>query len=235
MDEKLPELEPRVFHSFVIKIVSRKKLLKVLAPPQPTSGEIFLFQNLVVCIRYRNIFFAILKPYFWSTHMANNLILVISFGFKLNSNLKSWSPTPAPTLTQVCPTLGTVLYLWGEGGGGACCFVTVTLKKLWPNPEKSFYFMAHPLLFVKKSLAHPSPSNKYNHIIWYIFCYLYYYTKCEKKTSISYIISCLTEHIKCRAPNLRRKKFLGGSTCTSSRDFDSKGGKGIWSFLSQNW
>ena len=29
MDEKLPELEPRVSHSFVIKVVSTKKLLKV--------------------------------------------------------------------------------------------------------------------------------------------------------------------------------------------------------------
>ena len=32
VDENLPE--PRVSHSFVIKIVSGKKLLKVLAPPQ---------------------------------------------------------------------------------------------------------------------------------------------------------------------------------------------------------
>ena len=34
VDEKLPELELRVSHSFDIKIVSRKKLLKVLASPQ---------------------------------------------------------------------------------------------------------------------------------------------------------------------------------------------------------
>ena len=34
VDEKLPELEPRVSHSFAIKIVSRKKPLKVLASPQ---------------------------------------------------------------------------------------------------------------------------------------------------------------------------------------------------------
>ena len=34
VNEKLPELEPRVSHSFDIKIVSRKKLLKVLASPQ---------------------------------------------------------------------------------------------------------------------------------------------------------------------------------------------------------
>ena len=34
VDEKLPELEPRVSHSFDIKIVSRKKLSKVLVSPQ---------------------------------------------------------------------------------------------------------------------------------------------------------------------------------------------------------
>ena len=38
-------------------------------------------------MRYHN-FFAILKLYLWSIHMANNLILAIFFGFKLNSNLK---------------------------------------------------------------------------------------------------------------------------------------------------
>ena len=88
VDEKLPEWEPRVSHSFVIKIVSRKKLLKVLAPPQTYFRWNFVFQNLAVCMRYHNNFFAILKLYFWSNHMAKNLILAISFGFKLNSNLK---------------------------------------------------------------------------------------------------------------------------------------------------
>ena len=39
-------------------------------------------------MRYYNIFFADLKLYLWSIHMANNLILATSFGFKLNSNLK---------------------------------------------------------------------------------------------------------------------------------------------------
>ena len=34
VDEKLPELEPRVSHSLDIKMVSRKTLLKVLASPQ---------------------------------------------------------------------------------------------------------------------------------------------------------------------------------------------------------
>ena len=39
-------------------------------------------------MRYHNIFFAILRLYFWSIHMDKNLILPISFGLKLNSNLK---------------------------------------------------------------------------------------------------------------------------------------------------
>ena len=34
IDEKLPELESRVSHSLDQKLVSRKKLLKVLASPQ---------------------------------------------------------------------------------------------------------------------------------------------------------------------------------------------------------
>ena len=46
IDVKLLELEPRVFHSFDIKIVSRKKAFKrFLRSLKPTSGEIFLFQN----------------------------------------------------------------------------------------------------------------------------------------------------------------------------------------------
>ena len=39
-------------------------------------------------MRYHNIFFAILRLYFWSIHMDKNLVLATSFGFKLNSNLK---------------------------------------------------------------------------------------------------------------------------------------------------
>ena len=38
-------------------------------------------------MRYYNNFFAVLKLYFWSIHMTKNLILAISFGFKLSSNL----------------------------------------------------------------------------------------------------------------------------------------------------
>ena len=60
------------------------------APSNPLPVKSFLFQNLVVCMRYHNIFFAILKIYFWSIHMDKNLILAITFGFKLNSNLKTY-------------------------------------------------------------------------------------------------------------------------------------------------
>ena len=52
VDKKLPELEHRVSRNFDIKIVSRKKLLKVLASSKPISGEIFLFQNLVLYMIY---------------------------------------------------------------------------------------------------------------------------------------------------------------------------------------
>ena len=41
MDEKLPELEPRVSHNFDIKLVSRKTLLKVFAPHQTHFGSNF--------------------------------------------------------------------------------------------------------------------------------------------------------------------------------------------------
>ena len=88
VDKKLPELEPRVSHSFDIKTVLRKTLLKVLAPPQTHFQSNFLFQSLVLYMRYHNIFFPDWKLYLWSIHTANNLILAISFGFKLNSNLK---------------------------------------------------------------------------------------------------------------------------------------------------
>ena len=40
-------------------------------------------------MRYHNIFFAILRLYFWSIHMDKNFILATSFGFKLNSDFKS--------------------------------------------------------------------------------------------------------------------------------------------------
>ena len=46
IDEKLI-----VSHSFVIKIVSRKKLLKVLVPPQTHFQGNFSVSNLVVCMR----------------------------------------------------------------------------------------------------------------------------------------------------------------------------------------
>ena len=86
VDEKLPELEPRMSHSFDIEIVSRTKILKVLESPQAHSRWNFSVSKWDI-----TIFFAILKLYLWSICMANNLILAISFGFKLNSNLNSFS------------------------------------------------------------------------------------------------------------------------------------------------
>ena len=82
MDKKLPELELRVSHSFDIKIVSRKSFKRLWRLFKPTSGEIFLFQNLVMYMRYHNIFFAVLKLFLLSIYVANNLILANSFGFK---------------------------------------------------------------------------------------------------------------------------------------------------------
>ena len=63
VDEKLPKLEPRMSHSFDIKTVSRKNFKKFLCPLKPTSGEMFLFQNLVLYMTYHNNFFADLKLY----------------------------------------------------------------------------------------------------------------------------------------------------------------------------
>ena len=59
--KKLPELESRVPHSFDIKIVLRKKLLKVLASHQPHFQWNFSVSNLILYMRYS--FFAILKLY----------------------------------------------------------------------------------------------------------------------------------------------------------------------------
>ena len=68
--------------------VSRKKLLKFWRPFKPTSGEIqFLFQNLVLCIIIFSRYFKALPLVY---HMANNLIVAISFDLKLNSNLKQF-------------------------------------------------------------------------------------------------------------------------------------------------
>ena len=69
-------------------------------------------------MRYHNIFFAILKLYFWSIHMANNLILAISFGFKLNSNLK---------YTLYLQHFEVLLNLRA----------TIPAKSLWPPSEES--------------------------------------------------------------------------------------------------
>ena len=64
MDEKLLELELRVSHSFDIKSVSRKKLLKVSASPQAhfrVNFSVSISRPVYEISQY--FFFAILKLY----------------------------------------------------------------------------------------------------------------------------------------------------------------------------
>ena len=124
VDEKLPELEPRVSHSFVRKIVSRKKLLKVSVPPQTHFRWNFSVSKSHCVYEISQYFFAILKLYFWSIYMAKNLILAISFGFKLNSSL-NWP---------------SYVHLGGGGHWGMCIpsclkiFLNSSfLRQLFPN------------------------------------------------------------------------------------------------------
>ena len=65
MEEKLPEFELRVSHSFDIKIVStEKKAFKGFgAPSSLLPVNFLLFQNLVLYMRYQGFFFAVLKLY----------------------------------------------------------------------------------------------------------------------------------------------------------------------------
>ena len=104
-ERKLPELELQMSHSFEIKIVSRKKLFKVLASPQAHFQRIFSVSKSCYIYEISQLFFAILKFYLRSIHMANNFIAVISFGFKLNSNLNGQlyvhdHPTPSINIHQ---------------------------------------------------------------------------------------------------------------------------------------
>ena len=69
VDEKLLELKPRVSDSFDIKIVSRKKLLKVLAPPQAHFRWSFSVSKSRSVYKISQIIFVSLKLYFWSIHM----------------------------------------------------------------------------------------------------------------------------------------------------------------------
>ena len=62
-------------------------LLKVLASPQAHFRWDFSVSKSRSVYEISQYFFAFLKIYLWSIHMANNLILAISFGFKLNSGL----------------------------------------------------------------------------------------------------------------------------------------------------
>ena len=54
-------------------------------PSSPLPVTLFCFK-ILFCVWNITIFFAICKIYLWFIHMANNLILTISLGFKLNSN-----------------------------------------------------------------------------------------------------------------------------------------------------
>ena len=59
VDEKQPELEPRVSYSFDIKLVSRKQAFKSFGvPSSPIPVKFFC-----LCMRYHNFFLAILKLY----------------------------------------------------------------------------------------------------------------------------------------------------------------------------
>ena len=85
VNKKLPELESRVSHSFDIKLVSRKKAFKSFGvPSNPLPVKCFCFK-ISFCIWDITILFSLIQS-FTSIHIANNLILAISFGFKLNSN-----------------------------------------------------------------------------------------------------------------------------------------------------
>ena len=57
-------------------------------PPQTHFWWNFCFKISLCVWDITIFFFAILKLYFCYIHRANNLILAISFGFKLNSDLK---------------------------------------------------------------------------------------------------------------------------------------------------
>ena len=58
VDEKLLELEPRVCHSFDIKTSLAKKTFKSFGVhSNPLPVKFFLYQNLVMYMRYHNIFF----------------------------------------------------------------------------------------------------------------------------------------------------------------------------------
>ena len=97
MDEKLPELEPRVSHNFVIKInCLEKKAFESFGAPQTHFRWNFSVSKsrCVYEISQYSVFSAILKLYFWSIHMAKNLILAISsvlnWTITLRDLMQSW-------------------------------------------------------------------------------------------------------------------------------------------------
>ena len=84
-------------HIFVIKIISRKKFL---APPQTHFRCNFSVSKSHCVYEITQYFFRYFKALLLIYHIANNLILAISFGFKLNSNLKTKIPSVFLDLIQ---------------------------------------------------------------------------------------------------------------------------------------
>ena len=73
--KKLPELEPRVCHSFDIRIILRKTLLKVLAPPQThfrSNISVSKFRSVYEISQY---FFSLIESF--TTDLS--ILLTISF------------------------------------------------------------------------------------------------------------------------------------------------------------
>ena len=89
VDKKLLELEPRVSHNFWHKNSLEKKLkLKVLASPQTHCRWNVSVSKSRSVYEISQYFFHWFKAFLWSIHIASNLILATSFGFKLNNNLE---------------------------------------------------------------------------------------------------------------------------------------------------
>ena len=95
VDEKLPEVEPRMSHSFVLKIVSRKKLLKVLAPPQTHFRWDFSVSKSRCVYKISQWFFRYFKA----------LLLIYPYGLKISfwpfPSVSNWTVT-LTDLTVCC-------------------------------------------------------------------------------------------------------------------------------------
>ena len=82
------------------------------------------------------MFLAILKLYLWFIHVANNLILVISFGFKLNSNLD-----------QLTISLVGMFPLWVPPSPPPQHYHPSPLTVFWHTASKGCYYHRNHLSF----------------------------------------------------------------------------------------